>query len=64
MRPAARCHAQLRAYRALIIKQNIARFIQPRRQPIRAALIGVIFDNQRFISHFIISASHAITLFA
>lgn len=50
MRPAARCHAQLPAYRALIIKQNIARFIQPRRQPIRAALVGVIFDNQRFIS--------------
>ena len=49
MRPAARCHAQLPAYRALIIKQNIARFIQPRRQPIRAALVWVIFDNQRFV---------------
>ena len=50
MRPAARCHAQLPAYRALIIKQNIARFIQLRRQPIRAALVWVIFENQRFVS--------------
>lgn len=59
MRPAARCHAQLPAYRALIIKQNIARFIQPRRQPIRAALIGVIFDNQRFISRLYFLSSRA-----
>ena len=39
----------------IVVEQNIARLIKLRSNPVRAAMIGVVFDNQITIGRFISS---------
>ena len=45
----------------MVIEQNIARLIKLRGNPVRAAVIGVVFDNQIPIGRFIFPTCRAST---